>query len=259
MNLRELLEQLVDGRTEIEEAERFLKSYGLASVGYHRLDLHRGGRSAVPEVVFGLGKSIEQLIEIGGAFVARGLPMLITKVDATKGEALVRIFSGGRYHARSALFSLGSAQRATDGKVVVLSAGSSDAQVADEAAGTLEFFGARVERIYDCGVAGLHRLFASGERISDADVAIIVAGMDGALPSVVGGLFRLPIIAVPTSVGYGAAFEGLAALLTMMNSCAPGVTVVNIDNGFGAAVAALSILQMAYSKKEEVRIGGSSS
>lgn len=264
MNVRELIERVVEGELSVEQAENFLRSYGLASVGYHRIDLHRGGRAAVPEVVFGLGKSLEQLDEITRVFASRGMPLLITKLDREKGELLQRNFASGKYDARAGLFRIGSAPREVRGSVAVISAGSSDAPIAEEAAGTLEFFGADIERIYDCGVAGLHRLFASGERISDADVAIVVAGMDGALPSVVGGLFRMPIIAVPTSVGYGAAFAGLAPLLTMLNSCAPGVTVVNIDNGFGAAVSALSILQLTHRKVREQRnetigTGGSTS
>lgn len=248
MKLRELLERVVDGAMSIDEAEKFLRTYGLASVGLHRLDLHRGGRAAVPEVVFGASKTLEQLREIVSAFLSRDLPLLITKLDPQKGAALRDEFTRGEFDARSGLFRISSAPRALNGNVVVISAGSSDEAIAEEAAGTLEFFGCPTERVYDCGVAGLHRLFASGERITEADVAIVVAGMDGALPSVIGGLFPLPIIAVPTSVGYGAAFSGLAPLLTMLNACAPGVTVVNIDNGFGAAVAALSILQLAQRK-----------
>lgn len=245
MTLEEVLAEVASGRLSRASAEEFLKGYGFVEVGYHRLDLHREGRTALPEVVFGLSKSVEQLDEIVGWFLSRDRPLLATKVDRSKGEAMTRRYAGLEYRPEAQLLMRGRSARRTDGVVTVLSAGSSDAPIAEEAAGTLEFFGIEVRRSYDCGVAGLHRLLAAGEEIAAADVLIVVAGMEGALPSVVAGLFRQPLIAVPTSVGYGASFEGLAALLSMMNACAPGITVVNIDNGFGAAGAAKSMLDMA--------------
>lgn len=245
MNLRELLERVAAGELSLEDAERHLNGWGMASVGFHRLDLHRGGRTAVPEVVFGLSKSAGELSDLTAAHLDRGIPMLITRVSPDKAMHLLSTYPSLTYDERSGVVVSGRSVSGVEGRVAVVTAGSSDAAVAEEAAGTLEFFAVEVSRVYDCGVAGLHRLFASGDTVAAADVVIVAAGMDGALPSVVGGLFRQPLVAVPTSVGYGASFGGVAALLTMLNSCAPGVTVVNIDNGFGAAVAAISMLKMA--------------
>ena len=257
MTIRELLERLQSGALSLADAEKYLTGYGLAAVGFHRLDLHRGSRSAVPEVVFGLSKTAEELIEIAEVLVERSGSVLLTRVSPEKAVAMFEASSTLRradFDSRCGLMRIGGSQHRVAGRVAVISAGSSDLPVAEEAAGTLEFFGTAVDRHYDCGVAGIHRLLSSGESIMGADVLLVVAGMDGALPSVVGGLFRQPIIAVPTSVGYGAAFEGLAALLTMLNSCAPGVTVVNIDNGFGAAVAAISILKAISGASSRQRV-----
>lgn len=245
MKVDDVLTELIEGRISREKASRELSGLGFVQVGYHRLDLHREERTALPEVILGLAKSIEHLDEIVSWFVERDLPLLGTKIDRVKGEALVARHSSLEYRPDGEILMRGRSKKKTAGVVAVLAAGSSDIPVAEEAVGTLEFFGIEVERSYDCGVAGLHRLLASGETIARADVLIVAAGMEGALPSVVGGLFRQPLIAVPTSVGYGASFEGLAALLAMMNACAPGITVVNIDNGFGAAAAAKSMLDMA--------------
>lgn len=245
MTFRELFDAVAAGRMTIDEADEYLSSYGFVELGYHRFDTHREMRTRKPEVVLGLGKTIGQLVEITSYFVENGLPLLVTRIDDAKAAALTDAFPALTYDPRSRILCLGVSASKLAGRVAVLSAGSSDLPVAEEAAGTLEFFGVTVSRAYDCGVAGLHRLFAVGGEIRDADVVIVVAGMDGALPSVVGGLFHAPVIAVPTSVGYGAAFDGLAALLAMLNSCAAGVTVVNIDNGFGAAMAAKAILELA--------------
>ncbi|HEY0787848.1 MAG TPA: nickel pincer cofactor biosynthesis protein LarB [Thermoanaerobaculia bacterium] len=245
MKPADILTEVAEGRIADAGAERELSELGFVQVGLHRLDVHRERRTALPEVVLGLAKSLEQLEQIVGWFVERDLPLLATKVDRDKGEALVARFPSLAYRREGKILVRGASRRITKGTVAVLAAGSSDIPVAEEAVGTLEFFGIGVERSYDCGVAGLHRLLASAESIARADVLIVAAGMEGALPSVVGGLFRQPLIAVPTSVGYGASFEGLAALLGMMNACAPGITVVNIDNGFGAAAAAKSMLDMA--------------
>ncbi|MGA7616901.1 MAG: nickel pincer cofactor biosynthesis protein LarB [Thermoanaerobaculia bacterium] len=251
MTLRELLEGVAAGSIAPDEAESFLDGYGFVEIGWQKLDLHRTRRSSIPEVVLGISKSLEQLREIVSWFDGRDLPLLITRVDAGKALPLCDEFSGIAFDPLSGLVRRGRAASATPGRVAVVSAGSSDAPVAEEAAGTLEFFGVDVARHFDCGVAGLHRLFAGGRVIAGSDVLIVVAGMEGALPSVVAGMFRQPVIAVPTSVGYGASFQGLAALLTMLNSCAPGITVVNIDNGFGAAAAARSMLEMARRRSGE--------
>jgi NCAIR mutase (PurE)-related protein len=244
MTLRELLERVARGELPAGEAEQFLSGYGFVALGHQRFDTHRETRTAAPEVVLGLTKTVEQLTEIVAHFTAANLPLLLTRVDADKASALRRAFPDVTYLPEARVMHLGRSARAVAGSVAVVTAGSSDQPVAEEAVATLDFFQVKTVRAYDCGVAGLHRLFAQGEAIAAADVIIAVAGMEGALASVVAGLFPRPVVAVPTSVGYGASFSGLAALLAMMNSCAPGVTVVNIDNGFGAAVAAASILRV---------------
>jgi hypothetical protein len=243
VTLRELLDRVAAGATSPEEAERYLAGYGFVALGHQRFDTHREGRTSVPEVVLGMTKDLPQLEEIVAWFVASGRPLLLTRVDDGKAAALRARFPDLEYASAGRILRLGRSKRPVRGTVAVVSAGSSDQAVAEEAAATLDFFEAPVVRAYDCGVAGLHRLFAAGEAIARADVIVAVAGMEGALASVIAGLFPRPVIAVPTSVGYGASFGGLAALLAMMNSCAPGVTVVNIDNGFGAAVAAVTILR----------------
>lgn len=245
MTLEEILQEVAEGRLARERAAETLSGFGFVEVGYHRLDVHRERRTALPEVVLGLAKSAAQLEEIVGWFCDHDRPLLVTRCDRSQGEALIAKHPELEYRPEAGVLMRSRSATQAMGKVSVLTAGSSDIPVAEEAAVTLEFFGVGVDRSYDCGVAGLHRLLSSGERLARADVLIVVAGMEGALPSVVAGLFRQPVVAVPTSVGYGASFEGLAALLGMMNSCAPGITVVNIDNGFGAAAAAKSMLDMA--------------
>ena len=244
MTLRELLDRVARGETAPGEAEEFLSGYGFVALGHQRFDTHREARTAVPEVVFGLAKSVAQLTEIIAYFAGSGRPLLLTRVDEEKASALCRQFTDLTYLPEARVLRLGRSSRGARGTVAVVTAGSSDQPVGEEAVATLDFFQVATVRAYDCGVAGLHRLFAQAEAIAAADVIIAVAGMEGALASVVAGLFPRPVIAVPTSVGYGASFGGLAALLAMMNSCAPGVTVVNIDNGFGAAVAAAAMLRV---------------
>jgi NCAIR mutase (PurE)-related protein len=241
MTLRELLDRVARGEMPVGEAEDFLGGYGFVALGHQRLDTHRERRTAVPEVVLGLTKTVAQLTEIVAYFAATGVPLLLTRVDEDKAAALRDQFPELTYLPEARVLRLGRSSRGARGSVAVVTAGSSDQPVAEEAVATLDFFQVATVRAYDCGVAGLHRLFAQGDAIAAADVIIAVAGMEGALASVVAGLFPRPVVAVPTSVGYGASFGGLAALLAMMNSCAPGVTVVNIDNGFGAAVAASRI------------------
>ena len=248
MKLRELLDGVASGTIPREEAEKFLDSYGLVEIGYHRLDVHRQQRTSLPEAIFGRSKSVEQLREIIGFYDETRRSLIATKIDEERAALLCGEFARLAYHRDARLLTLGASETPVAGSVSVVSAGSSDLPIAEEAAATLRFFDIDVARVYDVGVAGLHRLFNAGETIAECDLLIAVAGMEGALPSVLAGLFRQPVIAVPTSVGYGASFEGLAALLTMLNSCAPGVTVVNIDNGFGAAMAAKSILAMHLRK-----------
>ena len=244
MTLRELLERVARGETPPGEAEEFLAGYGFVALGHQRFDTHRERRTAIPEVVLGLTKDVAQLTEIVAHFGAEKLPLLLTRVDGDKARALTARFPELTHLPEARVLRLGRSSRTVSGTVAIVTAGSSDQPVAEEAAATLDFFQVAAVRAYDCGVAGLHRLFAQGDAIAAADVIVAVAGMEGALASVIAGLFPRPVVAVPTSVGYGASFGGLAALLAMMNSCAPGVTVVNIDNGFGAAVAAASILRV---------------
>ncbi|MGK2859734.1 MAG: nickel pincer cofactor biosynthesis protein LarB [Thermoanaerobaculia bacterium] len=245
MSLREILDAVASGALSTDDAESQLESWGFIRIGHQKLDVHRQARTGMPEVIYGKGKSLAQLDEVIGVAAERGLRLLVTRLDESMAGELAARHPSLRLDRVSGLAELGDPHAQMKGRVAVVSAGASDLRVAEEAAGTLAHFGIETRRAYDCGVAGLHRLFAHGDEIASADVIVVVAGMDGALPSVVAGMFPRPVVAVPTSVGYGAAFEGLSALLTMMNSCAPGVTVVNIDNGFGAAVAARAMLAMA--------------
>lgn len=243
LDLRNLLDRVAAGEETPEAAEKILSSWGFVALGHQRIDVHRTRRGIVPEVVLGERKTIEQLREIVSFYESESLDLLVTRLDDERASALASEFPSLAHHPRAGALTRGKASGHAAGTVAVVSAGSSDESVAEEAALTLEFFGVTVRRAYDCGVAGLHRLLAAGDDIASADVLIAVAGMEGALPSVLGGLFPKLVIAVPTSVGYGASFGGIAALLAMMNSCAPGVVVVNIDNGFGAAVAAIAALR----------------
>lgn len=249
--LNELLERLARGELSVAEAVEAIRHMPFVDVEGARVDHHRELRTGLPEVVFGEGKSVRQLIDIATELIACSGGVLITRLDADKaaelGQALgsIEYFPEARLAMRRRRPPHAGAGAAGSACVAVISAGTSDQGVAEEAALTLEFLGIVVSRHRDVGVAGVHRLLAEREKISAAAVTIVVAGMEGALPSVVGGLVDVPVIAVPTSVGYGASFGGLAALLAMMNSCAPGVTVVNVDNGFGAAVAAAAVLRSA--------------
>lgn len=242
--VRELLVEVAGGRLEVEAALRQLDDAPVEELGIATLDHHRALRQGFPEVVYGAGKTPDQVRTICAHLAAKGDGFLVTRAGADVAEALVAAWPSAEWNviARTVLLR-GSRPLPADERVVaVLTAGTSDLPVAEEAAVTLEAFGHRVTRVTDVGVAGIHRVLARRDTLHDSAVVIVVAGMDGALPSVVGGLVRCPVIAVPTSVGYGAAFGGLAPLLTMLNSCAAGVTVCNIDNGFGAAVAAARIL-----------------
>ncbi len=238
--IKELLAAVRSGSTSVEEATEQLSQLPFEDVGCAHVDHHRELRQGMPEVIFGEGKTVAQIAKIMSAMTAKGSNVLVTRLSADKAEELAVLLPLVRYHdeARCLTLEQSPAKPSGKGTVMVISAGTSDIPVAAEALVTAAFLGNSVEHVYDIGVAGIHRLLARREQLAAASVIIVVAGMEGALPSVVGGLVRKPVIAVPTSVGYGASFGGIAALLGMLNSCAAGVTVVNIDNGFGAACAA---------------------
>jgi NCAIR mutase (PurE)-related protein len=244
--LRALLASVQTGALTPEAAHdrllQYLRQAPFEDLGFARVDHHRRLRQGFPEVVFGPGKSPAQIAAIAERIVAAGHSLLITRTDRAAYEALAASVPDATFHpvARAITRSAGDTPPGT-GTVLFAAAGTADLPVAEEAAVSAEIMGNRLDRLYDVGVAGLHRLLAEHTRLTAARVVIMVAGMEGALPSVVGGLVDVPVIAVPTSVGYGASFGGLTALLAMLNSCATGVSVVNIDNGFGAAAIASSI------------------
>ena len=238
--LKALLEAVRTGSMDPDTALGQLRSLPFDDLGFAKVDQHRALRTGFPEVIFGAGKTAEQIAEITRSLNNSAHNVLITRLDPVTAERLQRVFPPLTYsaHARVATLVHTPPEVIGRGSILVIAAGTSDLPVAEEAAVTAELMGNRVERIADVGVSGIHRLLAHQETLRAAAVLIVVAGMEGALPSVVAGLVDKPVIAVPTSIGYGASFGGLAALLAMLNSCAAGVTVVNIDNGFGAAVAA---------------------
>jgi NCAIR mutase (PurE)-related protein len=238
-HLRAILEEVRRGSLDVEEATARLRDLPYQDLGFARLDHHRGLRQGLPEVVFCEGKTTEQVVSIVQSLASHGGPVLATRASEAVFRAVAAVEPAAAYDALGRTILLGDplAPPPCPG-VLVLTAGTADIPVAMEAAVTAEVMGNEVQRIYDVGVAGLHRLLDLREALARAHVIVVVAGMDGALPSVVGGLVNVPVIAVPTSVGYGASYGGLAALLTMLNSCAPGIAVVNIDNGFGAGYVA---------------------
>jgi NCAIR mutase (PurE)-related protein len=238
-----MLEEVASGRLQTVEAERLvldaLRSQPFEDLGFARIDHHRGIRQGFPEVVLGLGKTADQIARIAAEIVRRGSTLLVTRASPEAFAAVRSFVPQASYHAEAHVVSFKQQDVPPGrGQVLVVSAGTSDMAVAEEAACSAELMGNEVVRVYDVGVAGLHRLLSERARLEAARVIIVVAGMEGALPSVVSGLVSVPVIAVPTSVGYGASFGGLAALLGMLNSCASGVSVVNIDNGFGGASVA---------------------
>lgn len=241
--LSKLLDAVARGEISTSDAVEQVARLPFSDLGFAKVDHHRGVRQGVAEVIYAPGKTPEQVAAIAQAIWARGETLLATRVSDDQAQALCAAFPTCRYNPRARTVSLRATTTEIVGRVGVVTAGTSDLPVAEEAEETLWCHGASFERITDVGVAGLHRLLASLERLTDADVLIVVAGMEGALPSVVGGLVSTPVIAVPTSVGYGAALSGFTALSSMLTSCASGITVVNIDNGFGAALAALRILR----------------
>ena len=248
-SLWNLLNAVKYGETEPEEAIKQLQLQPFEDLQYARVDHHRGIRQGVPEVIYGEGKTTEQIIGILGAMEKeQSANVLITRLSAEKAETIDRHFPV-RYDSTARIGIVWPKENAEPhGCIAVVSGGTSDMRVAEEAALTAEALGNRVIRIYDAGVAGIHRLLSSMELLVQANVVIAVAGMEGALPSVVGGLVDCPVIAVPTSVGYGASFGGVTALLAMLNSCASGISVVNIDNGFGAAYQASLINHLGGQK-----------
>jgi pyridinium-3,5-biscarboxylic acid mononucleotide synthase len=229
-----------------------VSSGGVVNLGFARIDSDRRTRCGRPEVIFGQGKTAEEIARIASVIHEREGHVLATRVSEEQASVISGLLPQAIYHGRARCLTLGPApMNAQHPPVGVLCAGTSDLPVAEEAAITLEAFGRSVERIHDVGVAGIHRLLAETDRIRSCSVLVVVAGMEGALPSAVAGLVDLPVIAVPTSVGYGASFDGIAALLGMVNSCASGVTVTNIDNGFGAACAADAILRLSEKRLAE--------
>jgi hypothetical protein len=244
-SIQRIVEQLAAGKISPQEALHSLRDLPSEDIGFAQIDHHRPLRNGMPEVIFGQGKNPEQIVAIARRLMNRGHPVLITRFDKEAFEQCADALeekpnSSEGYDpiSRTWLWNDGPIEITGEGLVVVASAGTSDLPVAEEAARTAEAFGNQVEQVHDVGVAGLHRLLSRLELLNKARVIIAVAGMDGALPSVLAGLVACPVIAVPCSVGYGANFGGVAPLLTMLNSCSAGVTVVNIDNGFGAAAAA---------------------
>jgi NCAIR mutase (PurE)-related protein len=244
--LLELLAAVQSGTITPAAASERLTNLPYEDLGHARIDHHRSLRTGLPEVIYAQNKSPEQTTEIFTRMAASGIDVLATRVDAPTAAAVLAQNPTAIYtaHARTITLKQTPASEPT-GHIAILSAGTSDQPIAEEAAVTAELFNTRVTRLYDVGVAGLHRLLAVREQLAEANAIIVCAGMEGALPSVVGGLVGVPVIAVPTSVGYGASFDGAAALLGMLNSCSPNVTVVNIDNGFGAAYTAVLIARAA--------------
>ncbi len=243
--LRTLLEKVKSGEIEVSNALQSLRTLPFEDLGFSKIDHHRQLRTGFPEVIFCEGKTDVQVAKISERILDAGHPLLATRATLSMYEAVKALHPEARYNELGRTISV--IQSDVEGKtgVLVISAGTSDLPVAEEAAETAHMMGSPPERLYDVGVAGLHRLISNHEKLLNARVIIVIAGMEGALPSVVGGLVDCPVIAVPTSVGYGASFGGLAALLGMLNSCASGVTVVNIDNGFGAGYSASLINRLS--------------
>ncbi len=245
--LLELLAEVQRGSVTPAEASAQLASLPYEELGYAKIDHHRSLRLGLPEVIYAAGKTPSQTAEIFAHMATTGVAVLATRATPETAAAIQALVPTAIHHETARIIALQPAAPAEPkGHIAVLCAGTSDLPVAEEAAVTAELFGSRVTRLYDVGVAGLHRLLAQREHLVQADAVIVCAGMEGALPSVVGGLVGVPVIAVPTSVGYGASFAGATALLGMLNSCSPNVTVVNIDNGFGAAYTATLIARAAH-------------
>jgi len=235
------LSDVRSGACSVEEAAHRLEGFPGENLGFARVDHGRHARCGFPEVVYGEGKTPAETVAIASAILSRSPRILVTRAASETRAALAATFPAGKVYERSRLFHLDREPAPPIGCIAVLSAGTSDESVAEEAAVTARAMGARVERVVDAGVAGLHRLLDERTLLEEANAVVVIAGMEGALPSVVAGLVTCPVVAVPTSVGYGASFQGLAALLAMLSSCAAGVSVVNIDNGFGGGYSAAVI------------------
>jgi NCAIR mutase (PurE)-related protein len=246
--LKLLLEQVSKGKLTVLEAIDRLKSLPFEDLGFAKIDHHRTLRRGTPEVIFCEGKTAVEIVKISKNISAQGVNLLATRCSRELFRKISSKLPGAVYHEEGSLFVVERTKVNRRGLVAVVSGGTSDRPVAEEAALTAHYLGCAVDRLYDVGVAGIHRLLSSWQRVRGVDCVIVVAGMEGALASVVAGLTDAPLIAVPTSVGYGASFGGLSALLTMLNSCAGGVTVVNIDNGFGAGYAAATIVRRVYGR-----------
>ena len=237
--LRALLQQLREGAVDVDHALAKVRNLPYEDLGYAKVDHHRALRHCMPEVVFGLGKTAEEIMGIAKSLLDRSPNVLITRIIPESAEAVLRAFPEGEHFPRAGAIRFWRDRTIQGrGKITVVCAGTSDIPVAQEARITAEVMGNLVDEIHDIGVAGIHRLMSNRERLAESKVVIVCAGMEGALPSAVGGMVSCPVIAVPTSVGYGASFHGVAALLGMLNSCASNVSVVNIDNGFGAGYVA---------------------
>lgn len=245
MDIKDLLEQVKNGTIEIEEAEKHLRKQPYEEMGYAKLDSHREIRSGFPEVVYCSGKPDEFLASIYQKLYDENGEVFGTRASEHQYEVVKQVLSQVVYDPISHILKIEKEDKEHIGKIAICSAGTADIPVAEEAAQTAEFFGANVDRIYDVGVSGVHRLLAQLDTVQEANCVVAVAGMEGALASVIGGLVSNPVIAVPTSVGYGASMHGLSALLTMINSCANGIAVVNIDNGYGAGYMATQINRLA--------------
>ena len=245
MDTRELLKMVSEGTMSVEQAEAELKDLPYKDLGYAKLDLHRKLRSGFPETVFCQGKPDAYLIQIFQTLYEKNGEVLGTRASAEQYELVKTVLPETVYDPISRIIKIEKENKKKEGCIVICTGGTADIPVAEEAAQTAEFFGSSVDRVYDVGVAGLHRLLSQRERIQKANCVVAVAGMEGALGTVVAGLVEHPVIAVPTSVGYGANFNGLSALLTMINSCANGISVVNIDNGYGAGYLSTQINRLA--------------
>ncbi len=247
--IKELLENVKAGKVEIAEALSALKSLPYEDLGFAKIDTHRDLRKGFPEVILCKGKTLEQVAKIVERHSSGNQVIMATKASKEVYQAISKVRADATYYEAARIVVIGQERRRmTDKTILVVTAGTADLPVAEEAAVTAEVMGNAVERLYDVGVAGVHRLFDNTEKLFQADVIVVVAGMEGALVSLVAGLVDKPLVAVPTSVGYGASFDGLAALLAMLNCCAPGVAVVNIDNGFGAGYFASVVNRMGEEK-----------
>ncbi len=245
MDIKELLENVKSGDLDIDTAMESLKKLPYEDLDFVKIDHHRKLRSGFGEVIYCSGKATDHLVKIYKSFADKGIDVLGTRASKEQYEAVVQVVPNAQYDEISRVLKISTKNTEKIGLVAVCTGGTSDIPVAEEAAQTAEFFGSNVVRIYDVGVAGIHRLFSKMEQINSANCIVAVAGMEGALPGVLAGLTDKPVIAVPTSIGYGANFGGVSALLTMLNSCAEGISVVNIDNGFGAGYLSTQINRLA--------------